>query len=1663
MLNAKFRKLIKDPNLFFSDMVKNKKRKMNSVYVKKEEGHYQYTIVSAVYNVGRYLDDFFKSIASQKLDFKKHIFIIMVDDGSQDNSAEIIQKWKSKYPDNIKYIWQENAGQSIARNTGLEHVETEWVTFIDPDDYLNLEYFSSIDKYLYDNVDKTANLISCNIVMYLESKKIYRDNHPLNYKFSKGNNLVPISNADNEIQLSASSAFFRTSIIKNDEIFFDSRVKPNFEDAHFISKYLLNIEDGYILFMKDAEYIYRKREDGTSTLDTSWSKPERFTNVPEFGYLDTLKMYRNTYGSVPVNIQKTILYEALWYIKHLDNRPERTHFLSDSEKNFFIEKMKEIFSYIDNETIMKFNLAGIWFYHKMAMMSFFKNTMPGFQIAYVDRYDAAKELIRVRYFSNKSYYEQFLVDGEDSIPVYAKTTSHEFVGENLIEERWVWISIHQAKKIEIKLDNVTTSISFGGKQHKGPVPISAIVESLQKQLPKFPGRRKYENSWVLMDRDMQADDNAEHLYRFIRDHHPEQKIFFALRKESHDWERLRDDGFNLIDFDSSEHRLALGVCKKVISSHANYYVTNLLGPKMLLGRHFVFLQHGVTKDDISCWLNTKDGIDCFITASPHEYKSICEDNSKYNFSNKEVFLTGFPRHDNLINGSNLKEKLIIIMPTWRSSIVGPVLGDGDSRGINPSFMDSTFANHWKNLLHSNEFKELLERSGYKAAFFPHVNIKPYLELFDIPEYIDVITHTDGSIQELFIKASIMITDYSSVAFEMAIQNKQTIYYQFDEEEFFSGHNYIKGYFDYRRNGFGPVVTTQESLINELSRSLSNNCVADAEILYRINDMFPVRDNQNCARTFEAIKSLDDGSLNREIELCNLKKSALKATEHLKWKDAEIRWNKYIDATIDIISNAERFESIDYYFQSLSEQGKHSYLDSIIDSYLPDARESLYILEKYASLMSLIGLWHSAEVRWERYLDICTEVNSCAVFNYLESIRKQGRLLEVEQMIDGLLINNSDQYLQQSVREAKALLLMSRHMWNEAINEWTSIGKNNVDNLKYCECLAYDFQYLELDYFLENEMSDFISPSIINAFSLYAHQDWEGVIKILSGEEFDLQDDESLAARLLLMKSHAYRYIDDEENAHKCLVRYESSVKNDPQCRYEIASLAFKNEKWSKVIAQISKACTDLVMLPKEFKLIYLNSLLSLNSYEKVEDVFTALSSDCLFDIDIILLRVKNLILTDRWQEAFEVLLLLEQDTQEDVINQYLSELTECEKHSKVDDIIKSYLDVNKQISSVFIEGLALSASSLMIWSSAEYRWSVYLELFDGENCLAVFNYLEAIRKQKRYIDLDNKIRELSITHDTSLQKCILEMQALLYMSKHMWSEAINSWRILGKDNVDNIKYCECLSYYYCCDELDYFIKAQTTADLNIKVFAAYARKKWDEIITLLNLDSDELQNERNIMSRMLLIKSAAYRNLGEFDFAYKCLFLYEEKVKDDAQCRFEIARVAFAAKQWRKVITQLDKASPELSSLPMEFKGIYLQSLFSLRLFSKMEAIFEIFSDDLLSDELMMKLKADMYMSLGKWNNALSILNLLDNEDPEIVYAKSLSLKNLGDFECAFGVLTKFKPIDTTAAWNLRLELAQLNDNWEDAYKCSLRVKWKKDGMINITSDNIEHLVMLKS
>ena len=82
-----------------------------------------------------------------------------------------------------------------------------------------------------------------------------------------------------------------------------------------------------------------------------------------------------------------------------------------------------------------------------------------------------------------------------------------------------------------------------------------------------------------------------------------------------------------------------------------------------------------------------------------------------------------------------------------------------------------------------------------------------------------------------------------------------MYTQFDKEEFFNSHTYSEGYFDYERDGFGPVCYDLESTVDAMVRMIENDCQLEPQYEKRVENFFAYTDDQNCKRTLDAIQAL----------------------------------------------------------------------------------------------------------------------------------------------------------------------------------------------------------------------------------------------------------------------------------------------------------------------------------------------------------------------------------------------------------------------------------------------------------------------------------------------------------------------------------------------------------------------------------------------------------------------------------------------------------------------------------------------------------------------------------------------------------------------------------------------------------------------------------------
>lgn len=832
----KIKKLFKNPKIFFKDYKNNKEIKL-ALSTKRKSSNYQsthhFSIVSAVYNVEKYLPDFLNSIINQSLDFKKNIELILVDDGSNDLSAKIIKKYQEKYPKNIIYIYKKNGGQASARNLGLKEVSKEWISFIDPDDFINPTYFEYVDKAICEN--KNIAMIACSLVFFYEKDNSYKDTHPLNFKF-KNKKTLKIKNLDNFIQLSASSAVFNTKAIK--EFNFDEELKPNFEDAKFLNQYLLNNLEKDAVFLPDAKYFYRKRADESSTLDGKLNDKQYYLNVTKKGYLELLEYTKKQHQEVPDFIQQIVLYDIYWLLISTLNKNYYTNILNADEIAQTKETLFKIFKFIDIKNIQKCNYSSMWFFHKIAMLSYFKKTELDFNILYIKDIDYMHNKIIVSYFSNslKNSLELVFSNGKNYKALNHKCIKYDFFGDVFIYEHFCYFKLTNATSFKAKTN--TQQMMIGYKKYEFTL--------IKKQ--------KIKDAWIFIDTDTRADDNAEHLYRYVMKNNLFSNIYFALNKDSKDWQRLKDEGFRLVDFKSKKFAKIAADASLLISSGADGYV---LKHFTINSNHtkFVFLQHGVTQNDLSTWMNIKS-IHLFTCTTKPEYDSII--NGNYKFSEQETKLTGFARHDRLIelNKQIKDENTIILMPTWWHYLVQ---GQSDTalRKINNKFLESNYFKTYSNLLQNQELFRLLGSKKYKLKVFLHPAMSIYKDDFKTYENQNIIVEnlSDISLQNELASAKALITDYSSIAFEMALLDKAVIYFQFDKDEFFANHTCKQGYFSYERDGFGDVVKNEENLLKSIKKLLKNDCLVEEKYQKRIDSTFTLRDGKNCKRIYQKIKQL----------------------------------------------------------------------------------------------------------------------------------------------------------------------------------------------------------------------------------------------------------------------------------------------------------------------------------------------------------------------------------------------------------------------------------------------------------------------------------------------------------------------------------------------------------------------------------------------------------------------------------------------------------------------------------------------------------------------------------------------------------------------------------------------------------------------------------------
>ncbi|NOV15865.1 glycosyltransferase [Ensifer adhaerens] len=815
------------------------------------------SIVVPCYNLARYLEKFLRSIVSQTSDLRG-LEVILVDDGSTDGTEQLAQSWVAKFPKLIRYHRQENQGLSATRNTGLSLATGDWISFPDPDDFFHHRYFETIDKFITKERHRNLSMVCCNFVRFFEKTGKKKDNHALKFRFQSGVKLARAHDLGNMMQLAINSAFLRRSDLLEMGLTFNPLIVPGFEDAEVVNRYLTRLPDSWVAFLPGARYYYVKRADESSMQDTARTKKSFYLNQPKYGWLSVLADAKEIRGEIPKFIQRTVLYDAIGHFRNHLKRPQALGILTAEEKEQYKRTMADAMAYLSPELVANTELPGLYEDLRVGILNLYFGESRDYTNAYITHYDDQKNLMRISmYTASDTVNPVIRSDGSEVHKSHLKIIRNTFVGDTFFYEIAFWVPVDPGR-YTIELEEGAARFRAAGKSFNKGITATEILAKFGKR-PKPVGIKallaaRFNDAWLLMDRTDKGDDNAEHFYRYLKAQNDGGKYYFVLNRNSPDWDRLKREGFDLIAFRSLRHLAALQRAKYLISSHADAYIRKPFPAAQLRDAKykFLFIQHGVTKDNQSEWFNHVMP-SLLATATTAEQASIVDPRSDYHLTNKEVFLTGFPRHDALLELSQ-SWKTIFIMPTWRENLSGTVIRPG-VRALKPGFEDTEYVARWSALLNSEKLRDLAVKHQLRIVFCPHPNLAKHTDAFKLPPYVEtVFVDRVQSLQPFFAEMAVMITDYSSVAFDAGILNRPVVYYQFDRDAFFSGHIYRTGYFDYVEHGFGPAVDKEEDVLESVSKAVSGKeC---EEYARRRLSTFPFRDGQSSSRLHHAILSLD---------------------------------------------------------------------------------------------------------------------------------------------------------------------------------------------------------------------------------------------------------------------------------------------------------------------------------------------------------------------------------------------------------------------------------------------------------------------------------------------------------------------------------------------------------------------------------------------------------------------------------------------------------------------------------------------------------------------------------------------------------------------------------------------------------------------------------------
>lgn len=271
------------------------------------------SIIVPIYNVEKYLERCIESLIEQTL---KDIQIILVNDGSTDNSGKIAKEYAIKNQDKIMYLEKENGGLSDARNYGIPYATGEYIAFLDSDDYIDKEAY----KEMYNKAkQENADYVECDFV-WEYPKKLKKDKQ-VEYKNKK--EMLAF------VRVVAWNKLIKREIIEKNNLQFPKGLR--YEDVEFTYKLIPHLTK--VSYINKCFIHYTQRENSIANVQNARTS-EIFTILDNvISYYKENNLYKEYEDELEYNYARYLLCSSLKRICKIQDKETRVELINKTWNN----------------------------------------------------------------------------------------------------------------------------------------------------------------------------------------------------------------------------------------------------------------------------------------------------------------------------------------------------------------------------------------------------------------------------------------------------------------------------------------------------------------------------------------------------------------------------------------------------------------------------------------------------------------------------------------------------------------------------------------------------------------------------------------------------------------------------------------------------------------------------------------------------------------------------------------------------------------------------------------------------------------------------------------------------------------------------------------------------------------------------------------------------------------------------------------------------------------------------------------------------------------------------------------------------------------------------------------------------------------------------------